>query len=606
MSRARGQRLRGKLAEALDLWRKVLQLLRYSSRRLSLAVGAATVAEVAFGVGLLYALKTLIDALSNPQGDGLADPDRVFLLLGVTGAVMVLALVSQSGAKLLRVRQGMVVSDYVDRAIHDRAIRVDLGFYESPRYFDSLQRARQAGTQRPAQVVGNVLTLATNAAFLLAVLVLMAGIDWRLLPVLLLAVVIALPVRLYFTRALFDWQRRRVQMERRAGYLDWLITSDLHAKELRLHGLGEWLREAYSDLRRRIRAEQLRIEERRALSELVVAVAGAAVFVGATAYLVTRVMAGAFSLGDLVLFLLLFRRAETNGRELVANLSRLYEDHLYLRQLFDFLEVEPEILAPAAPKPLPEPIREGLRLEGVDFRYPGNAEPTLEGIDLTLAPGRVVAMIGENGSGKTSLIKLICRLYDPDRGRITLDGDDIRDFDPEDYRRLFSVIFQDFARYAVPARDNIRFGDIALPDEAARVPAAARRAGADAFLETLPRGYDTPLSRIFDDGQEISIGQWQRVALARAFYPETRFLIMDEPTSAVDPRAEFALFDNFRERIAGRGALIISHRLSTVRMADEICVLDRGRIIEAGSHETLIARGGSYAALFEKQAGYFQ
>jgi len=599
------RRLREKIAAFVTLFRQVLRLLSYSGRRLSIAVGLVTLAEAGFAILGLWLIKLLIDALSQAETVE-AEASRIFILLAATGVATLASLVAQSFGNLLRTRQGMLVADYVDREIHDRAISVDLGFYESPAYFDSLQRARQAGTQRPAQMVSTILLLAKAIVFLVAVLAMLAGIEWRLLPILFVAVLSALVVRLYFTRQLYDWQRRRVQLERRAGYLDWLLTSDIHAKELRLHALGDFFREAYSKLRGEIRGEQLRIERSKAVAEVGVALVGASVFVGAIAWLVMRTLAGTFTLGDLVLFVLLFRRAEQSGRETVNALSRLYEDQLYLSQLFSFLEVEPELTSPAQPATLPETLQDGLRLEGVDFAYPEAGSPALEGIDLHLPTGKLVALVGENGSGKTTLIKLMTRLYDPDRGRLTLDGTDIRDFDPIAYRRLFSVIFQDFAKYAASANENIWYGDAAHPLDVARTRDAGLRSGADSFLADLPRGYDTPLSRIFDDGRELSIGQWQRVALARAFLPDTRFIIMDEPTSAVDPAAEMELFDTLRDRIDGRGALIISHRLSTIRHVDYTYVLNQGRIAEHGTHEDLVRAGGRYADLFGRQAAYFR
>lgn len=594
-----------KLRAFLQLFTQVLHLLSYSSRRLTVTAGLVTLTEAGFAILALWLIKALIDALS--AGEAITDARHVFVLLTLTGLATLAAQVIQSWGNLLRIQQGMVVADYIDREIHDRAITVDLGFYESPAYFDSLQRARAAGTQRPAAMVATVLGLAKALIFLVAVLIMLAGIEWRLLPALLLAVLTALVVRLIFTRRLFEWQRGRTQLERRAAYFDWLLTSDIHAKELRLHDLGAFFREAYSGLRRQIRTEQLRIERTRAFAEVGVSIVGSAVFVGAIAWLVLRTMAGGFTLGDLVLFVLLFRRAEQSGRETVGALSRLYDDQLYLGQLFSFLEVQPQLTAPAKPLPIPETLDEGLRLEGVSFAYPQTDRgEALSEIDLHLPPGKLVALVGENGSGKTTLIKQMTRLYDPDRGRVTLDGIDVRQFDPVAYRRLFSVIFQDFAKYAASAEENIWYGDAGHPLDPERILDAGERSGADSFLRDLPQGYDTPLSRAFDDGTELSIGQWQRVALARAFLPESRFIIMDEPTSAVDPAAEMELFDTLRERIGGRGALIISHRLSTIRHVDYTYVLEKGRIAEHGSHDDLVRRGGVYGDLFGRQAAYFK
>lgn len=596
-----------KVRELLTVWPKVLRLLRYSSFKLSLVVFVLTAIEAVISIGVLYIIKLLIDAISTQFAEGgTSDTGPVFFYLALTGAGLVTTVAVQTLGNLARTAQGMLVADYVDREIHSRAISVDLGFYESPAYFDSLQRAREAGTQRPAQVISTVLLLFKSAIFLIGILIMLAGIEWRLLPAILLVMLAILFIRLKFTRTLFQWQKNRIQLERRAGYLDWLMTSDFHAKELRLGDLGAHLKELYSGLRKRIRTEHYAIEKRKAIAELIVSGFGTIIFAGAITFLVMRTLAGTLTVGDLVLFVLLFRRAESSGQEFVRHVSKLYDDQLFLGQLFSFLSVEPEIKAPAAPASLPAPLTSGLTFEDVTFQYPSNAEPALEGINLRMKPGQVVALVGENGSGKTSLIKLMARLYDPTSGRITMDSQDIRDFDPIAYRRLFSVIFQDYSRYATTAAENIRFGDITQPENSPEIIKAAKRADADSFLETLEQGYETPLTRMFDDGRELSLGQWQRVALARAFFPASQFIIMDEPTSAMDPRAEFELFENFRAKLEGRAALVISHRLSTVRMADYTYVLDHGKIIEHGTHDDLVAAQGHYADLFERQGRYYR
>jgi ATP-binding cassette subfamily B protein len=592
----------------LELWGKLFRLLRFSSRGLSLVVAGLLVVEAAAGIALLWLVKLLVDVISGQVGEtgGIADPARVFLYLGLIGLMMVLTVGFQRLADYARQRQAMEVADHVDGRIHDRAIEVDLTFYESPQYYDSLERARAAGGERPAQVVTSLAQFFRGALFLVAILVLMATLDWRLVPLLVVSMSAALVVRMHFTRLLFEWRSRRVQLERRAGYLDWLLTSKENAKELRISRLGAELRDRYSRLRRQIRAEQLAIEKRRMLAEVAAAAAAALVFFGATTWLVLRVIEGTTGLGDLVLFLLLFRRAEASGREFVAALSDLYDHQLYLSHLFGFLEVRSGIVPPARPAPVPRPVREGIRFHGVGFTYPASEPPALSDVAFELPAGKITAIVGENGSGKTSLIKLLCRLYDPTEGRITLDGVDIRDFDPVEYRRIFSVIFQDYACYAETVGENIRFGDIGAAPGDPRIAHAADLGGAREFIAQLPQGMETRLTRLFDDGRELSLGQWQRVALSRAFFPRSEFIIMDEPTSAVDPRAEAELFENFRARLEGRGALIISHRLSTIRMADRIYLLGDGKVLEHGTHDALVARKGRYAHLFERQARPFR
>jgi ATP-binding cassette subfamily B protein len=597
------------IKRSLLVWTKTLTLLSKTGKGLAAAVLATTLIEAALALGVIYSVKHLVDTITAATAT-LAQQSvlssAVYVQLAITGGCIIASVLATSAANLLRMKQGMVVSDYVDREIHDRATRVDLEFYESPAYYDSLQRAREAGSQRPSQVIANVITFVRSGVMLVGILVLLAGIEARMLPVLLITVVIALAVRVYFTKAVFKWRTERSQMERRASYLDWMLTSDIYAKEFRVSDLGGFLSETYAAIKLQIRTEHLKIELRRTWAELAVAAIGAAFFFGATAFLIQQTLAGALTIGQVVMFVLLFRRAEGSGTELVSSISKLVDDQLYLGQLFGFLSVEPNLKAPDVPVALSRPVQKGLRIENVSFSYALSERFALKNINLEIKPKQIVALVGENGSGKTSLIKLMCRLYDPDEGRVTMNGQDIRDYDPVDYRRLFSVIFQDYAKYPERVRDNIRYGSVDLPDDLNAIQLAAEQAGAHDYIKTLPLGYETPLTKLFDNGEEISIGQWQRLALARAFFPASEFIILDEPTSAVDPKAEFELFDNFRERIGDRGALIISHRLSTIRMADYTYVLDKGEIKEQGTHEELMALNGHYASLFEKQAQYYR
>ncbi len=600
--------LLAKLGGPLQALRRILPLLWTSAPRWTVLSAALMAVEIVSGLGVLYLIKRLIDSVQALLGahGAAAGLQPVLLAVALTGACTLVFLVSRSLAGLARETQGMLVAEHVDRLIHERAVAADLAFYESPRYFDTLQRAREAGNQRPAQVVGNLLMLARNLAMLAAVLLLMLSIHWLLLPTLLLAVIPALVVRIRHTRRLYDWRRRRTQMERQAGYLDWLLTSDYHAKEVRLNRLGDHLMRLYAELRRAIRTEHLGLSRRRALLELAAAAFATVAFFGALAFLATQTAAGLLSVGDLVLFLLVFQRAQGTGQEVVQQISTLYEDQLYLGLLFEFLDIRPALAEPAQPVEVPAALSDGLRLEGVSFRYPGTDRDVLTGVNLHLPPGRITALVGANGSGKTTLIKLLCRLYDPTAGRITLDGIDIRSFRLEDYRRVFSVIFQDHSHYASSVRENIRFGDVRLPPDTPRVVEAGVQSGADAFVRELKAGYDTRLTRMFDDGVEISLGQWQKIALARAFVPDSRLVILDEPTSSLDPSAEYELFRDFPQTIGRRAALVISHRLSTIRQSDHIYVLEQGRVREHGTHEQLMATEGPYRDLFSRQAHFYR
>lgn len=596
--------LRSFLRSLIDMWSKVFALLLFSSPRLSIAVSALTILEMVFGLSALYIFKLLIDAISNElsASSDAVQAHRVYYYLALTAGATLAGVLVQAAANYARIAQSLYVADYVDREIHSRAIQIDLAFFESPKYFDSLERARQAGSQRPAQVISGIFLLLKSSLFLGATLILIAGIDWRLGPSILLPVLVVLGVQMRFTQRMFNWRTKRIQMERRAQYIDFLMTSNSHAKEVRMGNLGPFLSKRYAGLREVIRREQLLIERHKSIAEGISASVGTMVFLGTTGFLIYRAFQGGVSIGDLILFVLLFRRAEASGREFVGQLTKLYDDQMYLRQLFDFLDTKPQITrSKKGTEAVPVKTDGPLVMENVSFQYPGNHQPTLQNINLEIRRGQIVALVGENGSGKTSLIKLIGRLYDPVSGVISVGGTDVRDFDPEEYRRHFSIIFQDYACYADTVRQNIGYGDVNRPLNETRLQQAAEKSDSTDFIKDLKDGFDTLLTRVFDDGQEISIGQWQRLALARAFYPDTDFVVMDEPTSALDPKAEFELFQNFRERLEGRSALVISHRLSTIRQADYIYVLAKGKIVEQGSHDELIAQKSQYASLFEKQ-----
>jgi ATP-binding cassette subfamily B protein len=308
------------------------------------------------------------------------------------------------------------------------------------------------------------------------------------------------------------------------------------------------------------------------------------------------------TVGDVVMYYQAFQRGQDFLREILSGLAGLYEDHLFLASLYEFLDLERRIVEPARPRPVPRPLRTGIVFDGVSFQYPSAPRKVLHDVTLAIGPGEHVALVGANGSGKTTIVKLLCRLYDPTGGTITVDGIDLRDFDTVALRREISVVFQDWAAYHVSARDNIWFGDPRPDCDEERIRRAARNSGADEVISRLANGYETVLGKWFEHGEELSMGEWQKIALARAFVRDTQIVVLDEPTSFLDVQAEHEVFNRFRQLAAGKSTILISHRLSTVRMADRIYVLEDGRIAESGCHDELMRRGQAYARLFETQA----
>ncbi|MDC0835919.1 Lipid A export ATP-binding/permease protein MsbA [Geitlerinema sp. FC II] len=570
----------------------------------TIARTALTIVQSCLPITRLYIMKLLLDAITS--GFDASNPEAAFAK--VAPLVIAMGVVNLTGAMLSSIStlvnqyQQQVVSDRLLEIIHDHALNVDLEHYENPTYYDILERARSEANGVPLrllnrlqQVGSNLVQLATMGATLLT-------FNWLVGIVLFVPVIPRILVRVAFVREIHRWLKKRTATQREAGYYNSLVLNDQHAKEIRLFDLGKLFSDRFRRLRWRLRKERLEITFRRTTADFFTTLISVVATWAVYAYIAYQTVQGNITVGDLVLYNQAFRKAYDALWNILQGAAGLYEDNQYLSYLFEFLSIKPKIVDPPYPKPVPRPMQKGLAFENVDFHYPGSERQALKDVSLTLQPGEVIALVGENGSGKTTLIKLLCRLYDPDGGRVTLDGIDVRDFTVKDLRQQISVIFQDYAKYHLTARENIWLGNVDCPADDERIVAAARRAGADEVIQSLPRGYDNILGKRFETGEELSIGQWQKVSIARAFLRNSQIIVLDEPTSALDPKAEYEVFKKFRELLQGQSAVLITHRLSTVRMADCIYVLDKGRIVESGPHEVLMERQGIYARLFETQA----
>jgi ATP-binding cassette subfamily B protein len=552
----------------------------------------------------LYLMKRIVDAvavgISTPNSASGFQQVAVWILLA--GAVALFTAVFRSLAELSGQAQSLVVTDAISDILHAQSIAVDLEYYEDPRYYDTLHRAQQEAPYRPTSIINGLVQLGQSGLSLLGIAAILFSFHWWIGFVLVAAALPGAIVRLLYARRLYGFEQRQTEVERRAWYYHWMMTRAGHAKELRLFGLGALFRERYRSLREQLREGRLNLASRRSLADLLAqAIATLAIF-GTFAFICYRAISGAITLGDVVMYYQGFQLGVSHLQGILRALAGLYEDNLFLSNFYQFLDLAPKIRVAARPRAIPQQVQQGLTFRGVHFAYPSNPQAVLVHIDLTLAPGEVIALVGENGAGKTTLIKLLCRLYDPSAGTISLDGIDLREFDPICWRREISVMFQDYVHYHLSAWENIWLGNVELEPDRELIVQAARRSGADAMIRRLPQGYDTMLGHQFRAGQDISIGEWQKVALARAFLRDARIVVLDEPTSSLDPLAEAALFERFRELIEGRSGILISHRFSTVRMADTIYVLEGGQITESGSHHELVRRGGTYARLYRAQA----
>ena len=598
---------RPQLSDALRLMDAVRLVWRAAPGWTALNVALAVLQGI---VPLLsvYLMKLIVDTVTSgvTEADHAAAFRRAAFYIAVAAAVGLAAAGLRSLSALTSEALGQTVTDHVSDIIHERSIAVDLEYYEDAGYYDTLQRAQNEAPARPTKIVNDLLSTGQSAISMVSMAALLFSLHWSIGLIVVLAAVPGAFVRMLFSRKMYHWQRERTSSERESWYAHWLLTSSQPAKEIRLFGLGELFRAMFRDMRTLLRHERIGIARRRALADFASGAVAVVATFGTFAYIAWLTIAGTITLGSLVMYYQAFQTGLSSLQSVLTGLSGLYEDNLFLTYYHEFMELEPKVKAPAQPAPVPRPMREGVSFAAVDFSYPGTERTALQDISLTLHPGEVAALVGHNGCGKTTLVKLLCRLYDPSAGAITLDGTDLRAFDPVELRRQLSVIFQDFSQYQLTARENIRVGNVELPagepETDAAVEAAARDAGADELIRGLRSGYDSMLGRWFDEGEELSVGEWQKIALARAFVRDAQVRVFDEPTRALDPEAEWRVFEHIRSLAEDRAVLLISHRFSTVRNADHIYIMESGRITERGTHDELVALGGRYARMYEVQA----
>ena len=488
-----------KLQRRRLLLRRAIAIVWQSAPGWTLASFVLLIVQGVLPLLLLYLMKLVVDAVTT----GLAAPDKgvafrqVALLIGLMGAVTLVGALCRSLAGLVSEAQSQVVTDHMSDILHAKSIEVDLEYYESAQYYDTLHRAQQEAPYRPTRIVNGLVQVGQNGISLLAMAGLLFSFHWGVAAVLFAAVVHGVLVRLRYAGKMYRWQRQRTPTELHAWYFHWLLTGDVHAKEIRLFDLGPLFIRRFRDLRQQLRRERLEIATKRSVAELVTQASATLAIFGSYAFIAYRTVQGTITLGDLVMYYQAFQRGQGFLQEMLGGLAGLYEDNLFLSNLYEFLDLKPKVVEPHHPRPVPQPLQTGIVFDRVSFQYPTGTRKVLEDITLTIRPGEHIALVGENGAGKTTLIKLLCRLYDPTEGIITFDGLDLRQFETAALRREISVIFQDYARYHLTARENIWFGDVDLPPDDERIIAAARDSGADGLITGLPQGYETTLGKWF-------------------------------------------------------------------------------------------------------------
>ena len=548
---------------------------------------------------LLYLVKLSVDELQQvmTMPDGEANFTGLLIILILAGIIFLINSMTASLASLVREKQAFAISDFFDKIIHDKTTSLRYGFFEYPKYQNIFYRALNEVSSRPSRIYYGILGIIQNTVTLLVTGGILLTVHWSVPCILLLMTIPIAGIRLSHAIKLFRFKRENTALERKVNYYNRLLTAPEFAKELRIFDLGGFFRKRYGALKNSWRQAQYKMLVGKTKQETIVQVLAAAAFFAFYGLIALKAYNKAISIGDVVLYFLVMQRGYSYLQELLSRLTGLYEDSLFLDNLFEFLKLEDDKqnIPPNEGLFFPKPIKKGIFFNNVGFHYPSNEKWVLQNLDFNIKVGETIALVGINGAGKTTLVKLLCGLYKPVEGEILIDDTPLGQIKNSEMVSNVSVIFQDFTLYNVTARENIWFGNVRNEEDDSEIKVAAQKAGIDEIIEGFANKYDTTLGFLFEGSEQMSPGQWQRLALARSFFNNSQIIILDEPTSALDSFSEARLLKYIRSITSERTSLIISHRLSTVKMADRIIILDGHRIAETGTYDELIKKNGILA-----------
>lgn len=582
---------------------KTLDLVWNAASYWTLAWAVLIIIQGLLPVATVYLTRQLVNGLVAVTGVGISWEKGQIVLVPVVlmASVLLLTELLQSASQWIRTAQSNLVQDYISGLVHAKSVEIDLGCYESSEYHDYLNRARSGAGGRSLALLENMGSLIQNSITLLSMAGLLVTYGVWLPLILILGSLPAFYILLRLNKRYHRWWENTTIDRRWLEYYEILLTDSSLAAEIRLFNLGYYFRVAYQNLRRRLRNEQLRLIQEQSLGRLAAGMITLFISGGAIAWMGRQILLGEMTLGDLALFYQAFSKGQGFVKSLLGNAGNIYDNTLFVSNLFEFLQLESKIIDPPQPLVVPTKFTKEICFRQVTFRYPGTERYVLENFNLTIPAGKIIAIVGDNGAGKSTLIKLLCRFYDPESGSIEIDGQDIRNFSVEEFRQQITVLFQFPAPYFVSAAQNIGLGDLSQNPDLAEIEAAAKAAGVHETIMRLPQGYESMLGKWFPGGNDLSGGEWQRLALARSFFRHAQMIILDEPTSAMDPWAEFDWLERFRTLAKDRTAIVITHRFTLAMRADIIHVMRAGNIVESGNHDQLVAQDGLYAQSWKSQ-----
>ena len=592
----------------LEQFGSAIRLVWSSSRGYALASAAVVLMQAALSVAALVLLKKIIDAVmvysTGPETEILFGP--VAILIAAASLVALLTALSGSLDAAIAEIHGDLVRDHMHGLVHAKATAVDLAYYENTEYFNSLHRVQVEAPERATNILSSLLQICRASVTLVAIGGLLFFFHWWIALVLILGDLPGAIVRLRASWLKYRWERDSTSADRRARYFSMLLSTRNAAQEVRLFGLGNYFADRFRTIRQALRRERKRLVRRRVSADAVTQFGAAIAMFCIYGFIAYQALNGVITLGEFAMYFAAFQRGRGLLRELLFGIARSYENSLFLSEFSEFLALQQHVRDPEKPIAVPQPLQKGVVFDNVGFRYPGARHPALEQINLTVRPGECIAIVGRTGSGKTTLVKLLCRMYDPTTGRITVDDVAMQEFSKQQWLQGISAYFQESGKYYLTARENIAFGDLDKSEDDTAIIAAARRSGAHEVIENLHRGYDTVLGTVLEQGTELSMGEWQKVALARTYLRDARILVLDEPTNAMDALSEQQALEAIWDVAPDCITVLISHRLSAVRRADRVYMLSHGRIVESGTHEELMKNGDKYAEMFDTQARYYR